>query len=221
MSAKIITIDGPSAVGKGTIAQCLANEYRFHLLDSGALYRVVAVNTLRLGIDPDAAEAVADGMQGLAVDFDQGQVFLSGENVSECIREEATGQIASRVAVHPIVRQKLFDFMQAFVKKPGIVADGRDMGTVVFPQADLKLFLTASTEVRAKRRYKQLKDNGKDVILGAVFSELEARDRRDSGREVAPLKPAKDAIVIDTGTWEVKQVFDYVKNLCSQHGIVP
>lgn len=221
MTAKIITIDGPSGVGKGTIAKLIGDTYKFHLLDSGALYRIVGVNAERLGLDLDDADEAAKAVMDMQVEFKNNKTYLHGEDVSKSIRTLAAGQLASRVAVHPVVRDKLFEFMQAFVRTPGIVADGRDMGTVVFPQADLKLFLTASAEVRAKRRHKQLSDNGKDVNLTAVFSELEERDRRDRDRATAPLEPAKDAVVIDTGNLDISQVFETVQNLVIKHGISP
>lgn len=220
MSAKIITIDGPSGVGKGTIAQQIADTYGFHMLDSGALYRVAGQNALRLGLNPEDAAQAATAVADLDVTFKQGKVFLHGEDVSAAIRTLAGGQAASKIAVHPVVRDKLFTFMQDFVRPPGIVADGRDMGTVVFPQADIKLFLTASPEVRAKRRYKQLRDNGKDVILDAVFSELAQRDSRDRDRATAPLEPAKDAMMIDTGELTATAVFAHVQQLIAKHGIV-
>lgn len=221
MTEKIITIDGPSGVGKGTLAEKLADYLGFHLLDSGALYRVAAVNAKRLSLNPDNVGEAAKAVEDLAVEFCQGKVLLHGDDVSQEIRTLATGQLASKIAVHPVVREKLFDFMQAFVRAPGIIADGRDMGTVVFAEADLKLFLTASAEVRAKRRYKQLKDNGKDVNLSAVFSELAERDRRDRSRQTAPLEPATDAVVIDSGELDVLQVFEKAKTLAALRGIVP
>lgn len=220
MTAKIITIDGPSGVGKGTIASLLAEQYGFHLLDSGALYRVVAVNALRQGLNHDDATDAAKAVTGLDVEFSNGKTYLHGDDVSAEIRTLATGQLASKIAVHTVVRDKLFDFMQDFVRSPGIVADGRDMGTVVFVNADLKLFLTASAEIRAERRYKQLSDNGKDVTLDGVFSELAERDRRDRDRATAPLEPAKDAVVIDTGTLDVSQVFEKVQKLVTEHGLI-
>lgn len=219
-SAKIITIDGPSGVGKGTIAGLLAEQYNFHLLDSGALYRVAAINALRRGLNHDNADDAAKAVADLDVEFKHGKTYLYGNDVSTEIRTLATGQLASKIAVHPVIRAKLFDFMQAFVRMPGIVADGRDMGTVVFPNADAKLFLTASAEIRAKRRYKQLRGNGKDVTLDAVFSELSQRDSRDRDRATAPLEPAKDAVVIDTGTLTITKVFAQVQQLLAQHGIV-
>lgn len=221
MSAKIITIDGPSGVGKGTLAEKLASYLGFHLLDSGALYRLAAVNAQRLQLNPDNVGEATLAVEDLDVKFIENKVYLKGEDVSQIIRTLVVGQLASKIAVHPAVREKLLTFMQGFVRLPGIVADGRDMGTVVFPQADLKLFLTASAEIRAKRRYKQLKDNGKDVSLEDVFFELAQRDKRDTGREAAPLKPAKDAVVVDTGNLEVLQVFEQVKTLAALRGVVP
>ncbi len=221
MSAKIITIDGPSGVGKGTLAAKLADYLGFHLLDSGALYRLTAVNAKRLNLNPDNETDAGKAVDDLSVDFKQGKVFLHNEDVSQAIRTQETGQLASKIAVHPVVREKLFTFMQDFVRSPGIIADGRDMGTVVFAKADLKLFLTASAEVRAKRRYKQLKDNGKDVILNDVFLELAERDKRDTSRQTAPLEPAKDAVVIDSGDLDVLQLFEKAKTLAALRGIVP
>lgn len=221
MPAKIITIDGPSGVGKGTVAEKIAAVYGYHLLDSGALYRAAAVNAKRLSLDVQDALQAVQAVEDMQVEFASGKVFLHSEDVSRDIRSLATGQLASKIAVHPQVRKKLFAFMHAFVKPPGIVADGRDMGTVVFADADVKLFLTATAEVRAKRRYKQLKDNGKDVTLDTVFSELAERDRRDTNRATAPLEPAKEAVVIDTGEMDVPTVFARVQELLAQRGIVP
>lgn len=216
----IITIDGPSGVGKGTIAQLISESYGFHLLDSGALYRLVGTNAQRLGLDLDSADDAIKAVLDMDVEFKDGKTHLHGEDVSQTIRTLAAGQLASRVAVHSSVRDKLFDFMQAFVRPPGIVADGRDMGTVVFPNADVKLFLTASPEIRAKRRYKQLRDNGKDVTLSAVFSELAERDSRDKGRTTAPLEPAKDAVLFDTGALTAAQVFSNVQALLAEKNII-
>lgn len=218
-AAKIITIDGPSGVGKGTIARQIADTYGFHLLDSGALYRLAGQNAVRLGLNPEIADQAAQAVADLDVVFQDDKVYLHNEDVSATIRTLAAGQAASKIAVHPVVRDKLFDFMQAFVRPPGMVADGRDMGSVVFPHADAKLFLTASAEVRAKRRYKQLRDNGKDVTLDAVFSELAQRDRRDQDRTTAPLVPAKDAVVIDTGKLTIAEVFAQVQQVLAQREI--
>ncbi len=221
MKATIITIDGPSGVGKGTIAGLVAEKYGFHLLDSGALYRLTALNALRLGLEPENASDAEQAVLDLAVDFRAGKIYLHGQEVSDEVRAENTGVWASKIAVHPVVRDKLFDFMQGFVRAPGIVADGRDMGTQVFPNADLKLFLTASASVRAERRYKQLKGNGKDAILSTVLADLAERDRRDTQRATAPLEPAKDAVTIDTGGLDVVQVFEMVQKLIAERGLMP
>lgn len=220
-SPVIITIDGPSGVGKGTLCLSLAEYLGFHILDSGALYRLTALNAVNNHLNPADPQQASEAVNSLDIAFKGGKAFLHQQDVTESIREEPISQAASKIAVHQTVRDALFDFMQDFVKSPGIVADGRDMGTVVFPNADLKFFLTARTEIRAKRRYKQLKDNGKDVNLDAVFSELSERDRRDSARNVAPLQPAKDAVIIDTGDVDVEQVLQNVIGLARQRGILP
>jgi cytidylate kinase len=199
----IVTIDGPSGSGKGTISRAVAQHAGWHLLDSGALYRLVALAGLQAGIAPDDAEGharVAATMDAAFGIGSQGEelVTLGGRDVTADIRSETAGQGASRVAAWPAVRAALLERQRAFAAPPGLVADGRDMGTIVFPQADLKIFLTASPEERARRRYKQLKDKGSDVSLPALSREITERDLRDSTRAVAPLKPAPDARVIDS-----------------------
>lgn len=212
----VITIDGPSASGKGTISQKVAKRLGYHMLDSGALYRVLALAAERHGIGFDNIEALEILAANLEVDFQssqQGQeraILLEGEVVTETIRTEKVGESASQVAAVPGVRKALFDRQRAFQKHPGLVADGRDMGTIVFPEADLKVFLTASPEERAKRRYKQLKDSGVDVMLATLVKEVAERDARDANRAVAPLKPAEGAIIIDTSHLSVDQVVDRV-----------
>ena len=212
----VITIDGPSASGKGTISQKVAKRLGYHMLDSGALYRVLALAAERHGIGFDNIEALEILAANLEVDFQssqQGQeraILLEGEVVTETIRTEKVGESASQVAAIPGVRKALFDRQRAFQKHPGLVADGRDMGTIVFPDADLKVFLTASPEERAKRRYKQLKDSGVDVMLATLVKEVAERDARDANRAVAPLKPAEGAIIIDTSLLSVDQVVDRV-----------
>jgi len=187
----------------------------WHLLDSGALYRLVALAGLKRNVKPDDAKAHARIAGSMDVRFDVAPdggelVILSGEEVTRQIRSEEAGQGASRVAAWPPVRSALLDRQRAFAKAPGLVADGRDMGTVVFPEADLKIFLTASAEERAQRRYKQLKDKGSDVSLPALSREITERDLRDSTRAVAPLKPAPDAEVIDSTSLTIEQVIDRV-----------
>jgi cytidylate kinase len=195
----VIAIDGPSASGKGTVAQAVARALGFHYLDSGALYRLVALAALRQGVDlgEDAAlTAVADRLDTRF--FADGEVFLGDERATEAIRTEACSTAASRVAAVPGVRAALVDRQQAFRRPPGLVADGRDMGSRLFPDARLKVFLTASLEARAERRHKQLKDKGIAANIQTLLRDLEQRDARDAARAVAPLKPAPDARILDT-----------------------
>jgi len=211
----IVTIDGPSGSGKGTISRAVAVRVGWHLLDSGALYRLVALAGLKQSVKSDDVDAHARIAGSMDVRFDVAPdgdelVILSGEEVTRQIRSEEAGQGASRVAAWPPVRNALLDRQRAFAKAPGLVADGRDMGTIVFPEADLKIFLTASPEERARRRYKQLKDKGSDVSLPALSREITERDLRDSTRAVAPLKPAPDAEVIDSTSLTIEQVIDRV-----------
>jgi cytidylate kinase len=211
----IVTIDGPSGSGKGTISRLVAVRVGWHLLDSGALYRLVALAGIKASLKPDDIEGHARLGASMDVRFDVGPdgeelVTLGGEEVTHQIRSEAAGQGASRVAAWPSVRSALLERQRAFAKPPGLVADGRDMGTVVFPAADLKIFLTASPEERALRRYKQLKDKGSDVSLAALSREITERDLRDSTRTVAPLKPAPDAEVIDSTGLTIEQVVERV-----------
>ena len=207
----VIAIDGPSGSGKGTIARRVAAELGWHLLDSGALYRLVAL----AAADRDKAEASEDELAAIAASLDvrfdcneQGEerVWLDGEDVGERIRTEECGSLASRVAALQEVRTSLLAVQRAFRKAPGLVADGRDMGTKVFPDAALKVFLTASAEERAKRRHKQLKDKGIDVSLPALSRDIEERDRRDSERSVAPLQAADDARLLDSSNLTIDEV---------------
>jgi cytidylate kinase len=207
----VITVDGPSGTGKGLLCGYLAGLLGWHWLDSGALYRVVAHLALTRGIALDDEEAVADIAAGLNVCFEQGRdesrVIVDGHHdVSRDIRTETCGNAASQAAAHPAVRAALLAKQRGFRRAPGLVADGRDMGTVVFPDAPLKLFLTASPEVRAHRRYKQLKEKGNSVNLPRLSAEIEERDARDAGRSISPLKPAPDAIVIDTSALKAEEV---------------
>jgi CMP/dCMP kinase len=207
----IVTIDGPSGSGKGTISRAVARHAGWHLLDSGALYRLVALAGLQAGVAPDDTEGHARIAGAMDVVFGIGPhgeelVTLGGRDVTADIRSETAGQGASRVAAWPAVRTALLERQRAFAAPPGLVADGRDMGTVVFPEAALKIFLTASPEERAQRRYKQLKDKGSDVSLPALSREITERDLRDSTRAVAPLKPAPDARVIDSTGLSIEAV---------------
>jgi cytidylate kinase len=211
----IVTIDGPSGSGKGTISRAVARHAGWHLLDSGALYRLVALAGVQAGIAPDDVQGHArlagamDAVFGIGSDGGE-LVTLGGRDVTADIRSETAGQGASRVAAWPAVRTALLERQRAFAAPPGLVADGRDMGTVVFPQADLKVFLTASPEERAQRRYKQLKHKGSDVSLPALSREITERDLRDSTRAVAPLKPAPDARVIDSTGLSIEAVVGLV-----------
>ncbi len=211
----IVTIDGPSGSGKGTISRAVAQRVGWHLLDSGALYRLVALAGMAANLAPDDVAGHARLAEQMQVTFgvrpDGGElVLLDGRDVTAELRSEVVGQGASRVAAWPEVRAALLERQRAFARPPGLVADGRDMGTVVFPEADLKIFLTASAEERARRRYKQLKDKGLDVSLPALSREIAERDLRDSTRAVSPLKPAPDAQVIDSTGLSIEQVVDLV-----------
>ena len=207
----ILTIDGPSGSGKGTISRAVARHLGWHLLDSGALYRLVALAGTLQGVGPDDPEGHARLAGTMDVVFgvrpDGGElVTLAGRDVTSDIRSETAGQGASRVAAWPVVRTALLERQRAFAAAPGLVADGRDMGTVVFPEADLKIFLTASPDERALRRYKQLKDKGSGVSLAALSREIAERDLRDSTRAVAPLRPAPDARVLDSTGLSIEAV---------------
>lgn len=194
----VIAVDGPAASGKGTIAAGAARELGWRYLDSGSLYRLVALKALRDGLPFDGAEALAAAAATLDVAFDGGGVRLDGQDATEGIRSEAVSAGASQVAVHPPVRAALLARQRAFRQPPGLVADGRDMGTVVFPDALVKVFLTASAEERARRRYKQLIAKGISVTMDSLLRDIQERDARDSARATAPLKPAADAVILDT-----------------------
>lgn len=211
----VIAIDGPSGSGKGTIARRVAAELGWHLLDSGALYRLVALAAAKHRVALDNAEGLADLASSLDVVFDGDdsggeRIFLEGEDVTASVRTEDTGAGASTVAAIPEVREALLERQRAFRRAPGLVADGRDMGTTVFQDAALKVFLTASPEERAKRRYKQLNDKGIDVSLAALSRDIEERDRRDRERSVAPLRPAEDARVLDSSDKSIEEVVEIV-----------
>jgi cytidylate kinase len=201
----VITIDGPTASGKGTVAHKVADAVGYHLLDSGALYRLVALASDRNGVDIEDVDGLAKTASRLDVKFGPDRVWLSGEEVSLAIRAEAIGNRASAIAVHQPVRDALTKLQRDFRKLPGLVADGRDMGTVIFPDAQLKVFLTASVEARARRRYKQLIDKGISANIEDLLRDLEARDARDRNRAAAPLRPAEDAKLLDTSDMTVEQ----------------
>ncbi len=221
LTPPVIAIDGPSGSGKGTIARRVADALGFHLLDSGALYRLTAIAAENRGIQLDDAEAVAEIARGLDVQFDSHndgseRIWLSGQEITVEVRKESTGAGASTVAAHPAVREALLERQRAFQRTPGLVADGRDMGTHVFTSAVLKIFLTATPEERAKRRYKQLKDKGMDVSLAALSRDIEDRDRRDSERSVAPLRPAADASILDSSGQSIESVTQTVLDLVAE-----
>ena len=213
MAVPVVTIDGPSGSGKGTVCRLLAQRTRWHLLDSGALYRVVALAGVLAGLAPDDIAGHAGLAERMNVVFGADahgneRIMLDGREVAAALRTEAAGAGASRVAAWPAVRAALLDRQRSFAGPPGLIADGRDMGTVVFPGAQLKIFLTASAEERARRRYNQLKEKDSGVSLAALSLEIAERDRRDSTRSVAPLVPAADAIVLDSTAMSALEVAD-------------
>lgn len=210
----VICIDGPTASGKGTVAAEVAKRLGYHFLDSGAMYRITAYAALQAGlvIDPAHETAIAQLAKSLPVRFDGGRVYLGNEDVTDAIRTEEAGMNASRVSALPSVRTALVDLQHGFQRLPGLVADGRDMGTVIFPDAPLKVFLTASAACRAERRYKQLISKGFQANIEDLRADLEARDARDSSRSVAPLKPAQDALVLDNSTLTIEQAVNQVMN---------
>ncbi|CAG4907541.1 (d)CMP kinase [Paraburkholderia saeva] len=206
----VITIDGPTASGKGTVAALVAAHLGFHLLDSGALYRLAALASLRYDIQADDADALTALIDDLHITFREGLAQLDGVDVSAEIRKEEIGNRASAIAVHAPVRAALVARQRAFRKEPGLVADGRDMGTVIFQDATLKVFMTASAEARAARRHKQLIQKGISANIDDLLRDLRARDERDSQRAAAPLKPAADARLLDTSSLSVDQAVDQV-----------
>lgn len=205
----VIAIDGPTASGKGTVAALVAAKLGYHYLDSGAIYRVLAVAVSQLGLSPDVPADLAQIIpmsENLPVQFKDDQVLLGGANVSELIRTEEAGVMASRLAVVPEIRAGLLQRQRDFRQRPGLVADGRDMGSVVFTDSVLKVFLTASAQIRAERRVNQIEERGQKADFQAIFNDLVARDKRDSERTVAPLKPCEDALVLDCSSMPIEQV---------------
>ena len=215
----VIAIDGPSASGKGTVAQLVAQALGFHYLDSGALYRIVALAAQQKNIAWSDANAVAECAKSLHIQFENDQVFLNGLDISNEIRTEEMGKGASQVAVHAPVRAALVELQHSFCIAPGLVADGRDMGTVIFPNAPLKIFLTASTEVRAQRRYQQLLGKNQPANYDSILKDLQERDARDKGRASAPLIMAEHAVLLETDHLGIAEAVDtvlknYTYNFC-------
>ncbi|GAA0852381.1 (d)CMP kinase [Aliiglaciecola litoralis] len=214
-SSPVITIDGPSGAGKGTVSTQLATELGWNFLDSGAIYRVLAIASMHHQIDADDESALLPLASNLDVSFQTtesgSKIVLEGEDVTYSIRTEEVGSIASQIASLPRIREALLRRQRGFREAPGLVADGRDMGTVVFPNAEVKIFLTASAEERAQRRYKQLKEKGHDVNIARLLTDIQARDERDANRTVAPLVPAEDALVLDSTELNINQVVEKVK----------
>jgi cytidylate kinase len=217
----VIAVDGPAASGKGTIAAGVAAALGFHYLDSGALYRLVALQALEHGIDAGDAQALAAAAAALPVAFRGGRTLLEGRDVTDLIRGEAASRMASAVAVHPGVRAALLARQRAFREPPGLVADGRDMGTVVFPDAALKVFLTASAEERARRRHKQLIEKGISITIDSLLRDIRERDARDATRAVAPLAAAPDAVLLDTTDLSIAAATDAVLGHYAGRGAAP
>ena len=210
LSIPVIAIDGPSASGKGTVAMLVAQALGFHYLDSGAIYRVTAHAAAMAGVALDHEAGLASLACGLQLEFDAGEVFLNGKSVGDLIRGEEAGRAASRIAALPALRAALLERQRAFRQAPGLVSDGRDMGSVVFPDAALKVFLSASAEVRAKRRYKQLIEKGFDANLGGLLQDLRERDARDAARSAAPLQQSADAVLLETTHLTIQQAVQQV-----------
>lgn len=224
-SVKIITIDGPSGSGKGTISRILAEQLGFHYLDSGALYRLLGLVAVRHGIEISINANLTQLAKNMDVSFQakadgHNIVLLEGEDVTDELRTEETGALASRVAENPEVRSALLERQHQFAKLPGLVADGRDMGTKVFPEAQLKIFLTASIEERAKRRYKQLLERGENVKLRALEEQVRSRDERDMNRKTSPLAVATDAVEVDSSDLTIQEAVDRVQNLAILRGLL-
>ena len=221
---RVITVDGPSGAGKGTISRILAKKLGFHYLDSGALYRILGIAAQRHQVDTSNNKGLVTLAEHMDIRFDSSETgdikaLLEGEDITQEMRTEDTGALASLVASHPLVRSALLKRQRMFATEPGLIADGRDMGTVVFPDAVLKIYLTASIEERAKRRFKELLAKGEDVSLRGLIEQVRTRDERDMSRDASPLVPAEDAIELDTSDQTIQEVTDTVLNLVVFKGL--
>lgn len=219
-SIPVVAIDGPSGVGKGTLAQYLTCKTNFNLLDSGAIYRALAYGAVANELALDDVESLTRLATGLPVEFKAASIIYAGEDVTSKVRTEEVAAVASTVAAIPEVRAALLERQKAFAETPGLIADGRDMGTVVFPEAPVKIFLTASAEVRAERRVKQLKNQGIDANIARITRDIKERDERDANRKTAPLKPAADAIIIDTSGLNIQEVCQKAESLLWDKGFM-
>lgn len=213
----LITIDGPSASGKGTVSNRVAEQLGWQVLDSGALYRLSAYAAMQAGLDESAAAHIAELALKMQVEFKNLCIYLDGQDVTEAIRQESVGKLASKIATYPELRVALLERQRLFAQDTGLVADGRDMGTVVFPQAPLKIFLVADVVERAQRRYKQLQAKGVACELAPILQDLQARDKQDMERTVAPLKPAADARIIDSSHLSIEQTTQQIVDLWREY----
>ncbi len=212
-NAPVIAIDGPSGSGKGTVSRAIAQTFGWHLLDSGALYRVLAYYVLSRAIAVDDEARICQCAKNLPVIFNEQEIILEGQDISNRIRSEACGAAASKISIYQDVRSALRDRQRAFRQLPGLVADGRDMATVIFPDAEVKIFLEGDIQERAKRRFNELRNRGISATIGEILDDLKIRDDRDRNRQVAPLKPAQDSIIIDTTHLSISEVITQVKEI--------
>lgn len=209
----IITIDGPAGAGKGTISKLVSQNMGFHYLDSGAIYRVIAFEANQKGLATDQISQITELIDEINIQFIGDKIFLTDKDVSELIRSEDIGKFASEIAKNEEIRKNILEFQKSFFKPPGLVADGRDMGTVIFPKAKVKIFLTASIQERANRRYKQLILKEKDVNLSDLFQRIKLRDESDKNRKISPLKAANDAYLVKTDNLSIKQSYEKVMEI--------
>ena len=213
-----VAIDGPAGAGKSTIAKLVAKEKGYIYVDTGAMYRGLAIHFLKKGIDPENKEAVAKACQDaeVTIGYENGiqQIYLNGENVTEMLRTEEVGNMASKTSAIPEVREKLLDLQRSLAREKDVIMDGRDIGTNILPDADVKIYLTASVETRAERRYKELKEKGEKCDLAEISRDIRARDERDMTREIAPLKKAEDAVLVDSSDMTIKEVVDEICRHC-------